>query len=242
MVAQQAGLQAQTAEFVERLRRSSGEVLASVVLYGSAASGDFVESRSDVNLLCIFDRLEPETLAAVGGVVQWWTREMHQRPPMVLTVEELTTSADVFAIETLDIKAQNKLLFGRDILQSVEVPMSLHRVQVEHELRILLLRLRQHFLLARGSREDLEKALARSSSSAITLVRHTLLALGITLVPAGRNALPVAAEKLGSDMGPISAVLDLHDGKGVDSDIEELYLKYMDVLSAVVKKIDGAAA
>lgn len=242
MVTQQADIQAQTAEFVERVRRSAGEVLASVVLYGSAASGDFVESHSDINLLCIFDRLGPETMAAVGGVVQWWTRELHHRPPMVLTVEELTRSADVFAIETLDIKEQNKLLFGRDILQSVEVPMGLHRVQVEHELRILLLRLRQHFLLARGSREDLEKALARSSSSAVTLIRHALIALGSKPVPAGRKALPFAAERLRSDMGPVSAVLDLHDGKRADSNVEELYLKYMDLLSAIVRMIDDAAA
>ena len=240
MVAERVNSQAvqeKIAEFIERLRRGAGEVLAAVVLYGSAASGEFIESRSDVNLLCVFDRLDPETLKTISGVVQWWSRDLHHRPPMVLTLEELEKSADVFAIETLDIKAQNKLLYGRDVLSSIQVPMNLHRVQVEHELRVLLLRLRQHFLLARTSREDLEKALARSASSAITLLRHALIVLEGS-APTGRQALPRAAEALGVDLNSISTVLDLHDGKRVESAIETIYWNYMATLSTVIEKID----
>lgn len=230
----------QIADFVERLRQAAGHNLISVVLYGSAATGTFIEQRSDVNLLCVLDRIDEGALSAVSTVVQWWSRELGNRPPMVLTLEELTASADVFAIETLDIKAQHKLLFGRDILGSVQVPMNLHRVQVEHEMRILVLRLRQHYILARGSSEDLQKALMRSASSAGTLLRHALIAVKGDSPATSRQAVPRVAETFGISASSVSTVLDLHDGKRIESNIDEIYRDYMAVLDTVVQKIDKA--
>ncbi len=40
-------------EFVDRLRQAAGENLQSVILYGSAAGGEFHPEFSNVNLLCI---------------------------------------------------------------------------------------------------------------------------------------------------------------------------------------------
>jgi predicted nucleotidyltransferase len=228
----------QISEFVERIRQAAGDNLVSVVLYGSAAAGNFIEQRSDVNLLCLLNNIDEGALNAISTVVQWWSRELRHRPPMVLTLEELTTSADVFAIETLDIKAQHKLLFGSDILGSVQVPMNLHRVQVEHELRILLLRLRQHYVLARGDSEELQKALARSASSAGTLLRHALIAVQGDSPANSREAIPGVAGKFGIDGAPVNTVFDLHDGKRIESNIEKLYLDYMAALDTVVQKID----
>lgn len=230
----------QISEFVDRLRQAAGDNLVSVVLYGSAAAGSFIEQRSDLNLLCLLNKMDEGALNAFSKVVQWWSRELRQRPPMVLTVEELASSADVFAIESLDIKAQHKLLFGRDILASVQVPMNLHRVQVEHELRILLLRLRQHYILARGNSEELQKTLARSASSAGTLLRHALIAVQGDSPANSRQALPGVAGKFGIDASSVNAVLDLHDGQRIESNIEKLYLDYMAALDTVVQKIDLA--
>ena len=39
-------------EFVERVQGAAGEDMVSVVLYGSAAQGDFHPEYSDLNLLC----------------------------------------------------------------------------------------------------------------------------------------------------------------------------------------------
>ena len=233
-------LDRQISDFVERLRQAAGDNLVSVVLYGSAATGAFIEQRSDINLLCILNRLDDGGLNALSTVVQWWSRELRYRPPMVLTQDELITSADVFAIETLDIQAQHKLLFGRDILVSVQIPMNLHRVQVEHELRVLLLRLRQHYILAYGSSDDLEKALVRSASSAGTLLRHALIAIQDDSPASSRAALPKVAERFGIDASSVNAVLDLHDGKRVESNIDKVYLNFLAALETVVQKIDRA--
>ena len=57
----------------------------------------------------------------------------------------MTHSADVFAIELLDIGQHHRVLFGEDPVADIEVPMNLHRVQVEHELRTALQKLRHIF-------------------------------------------------------------------------------------------------
>jgi hypothetical protein len=135
-------------ELVSRLQQACGDNLLSVVLFGSAAREDFHEEFSDVNLLIVLQDLKPSSFAPISTVMQWWSHEEKLRPPMIMTLEELRESADVFAIELLDIKESHKTLFGQDVAAAIEVPMNLHRIEVEHELRTTLLRLRHHLLLS----------------------------------------------------------------------------------------------
>jgi predicted nucleotidyltransferase len=90
-------------ELVTRLQQACGENLVSIVLYGSAAREDFHEEFSDVNVLVVLQHLEPSSFAAISAVLHWWSHQEKLRPPMIMTLEELRESADVFAIELLDI-------------------------------------------------------------------------------------------------------------------------------------------
>src|SRR5215475_15221520 len=90
-------------EFVAQLRASSGDNLTSVILYGSAAQGEFHPEYSDLNLLCVVRETSFSALARISAVVEWW-RAKKYHPPLVLTAEELKTTADVFSIEFLDMK------------------------------------------------------------------------------------------------------------------------------------------
>ena len=60
-----------------------------------------------------------------------------------MSEEEAHNSADSFPIEFRDMKDHRKLLFGVDVIADVKVDPKYHRVQVEHELRAKLFRLRQ---------------------------------------------------------------------------------------------------
>ncbi len=100
-------------EFVVRIRQAAGENLQSVILYGSAASGEFHPEFSNVNLLCVVREASYATLRAVAPVVEWWTRQK-RHAPLVLTGEEMERSADVFSIELLDMQQRHRVLFGAD--------------------------------------------------------------------------------------------------------------------------------
>jgi hypothetical protein len=121
-------------EFVSRMQQSAGANLQSVILYGSAANGEFHRDFSNVNLLCVLRESSFATLAAIAPTVKWWTGQKHHTP-LILTQEELQRSTDVFSIELLDMQQRHRVLFGEDFLSGLQIPMHLHRAQVEYELR-----------------------------------------------------------------------------------------------------------
>src|SRR5580700_11789371 len=122
------------AEFAKRLREAAKDNLVSVIVYGSAAAGDFHPEYSDLNLFCVLRDSSFSALQALAAVVKWWDRQK-QPPPLFMTRAELERSTDVFTIELLDIQQHHRVLFGADVLQGLRVPMQFHRVQVEYELR-----------------------------------------------------------------------------------------------------------
>ena len=128
-------------EFVSRLRVAAGANLQSVILYGSAADGEFHPDFSNVNLLCILRESSFAALTAIASAVEWWTKQKHHAP-LVLTERRIERSADVFSIEMLDMQQRHRLLFGDDVLSGLQVPMHLHRAQLEYELREKLILLR----------------------------------------------------------------------------------------------------
>src|SRR6185503_8783954 len=98
-------------QIVEKLRKALDLRLISVVLYGSATTGDHTEKFSDYNVLCILARITPTELRDVEPVFHWW-REQGNPSPLLLTEHELETSTDCFAIEFHDIRESHRILHG----------------------------------------------------------------------------------------------------------------------------------
>jgi predicted nucleotidyltransferase len=223
---------------VERLHEAASENLESILLYGSAARGNFHEVHSDLNVLCTLRSLRVEDLARVAGAVKWWTSVQKQPAPLFFTAEELRRAADVFAIELLDMQQSHRVLYGADVVSGINVPMNLHRIQVEHELRTLLLRLRQHFLLHAESQQELYAVLAKSSSSTRSLLRHTLIAFGEQPPATTGDLLARLAARTGANATGLEAVLSLRDSKGRDGDAAPLYGRYLTALESVIAALD----
>lgn len=226
-------------ELVERLTQAAGSNLRSVILYGSAVSQDFQPNISDINVLCVLRNSSFPALFAVLRTAKWWNRR-HQPVPLFMTREELENSADVFAIEFLDIKQRYQVLFGEDVLANLKIPMHLHRTQVEYELREKLLLLRQKALLTGGSERRLKTLLFESQTSFLTLFRHALIALG-EAPPAGkREAVRALAVRVGFDPSPLHKVLDARERKADlnNKEVEGVFASYVSVIEQVVAAVD----
>ncbi|MGB0036926.1 MAG: hypothetical protein WBP79_15760, partial [Candidatus Acidiferrales bacterium] len=178
-------MEAKLKELVEKLKSAAGDNLDAVVLYGSAVTGEFIARHSDLNILCIVARAGAADLEHLHSVAEWWNREGHPAP-LIFTLEELRRSADVFAIELLDIKHHHRILLGDDFLAKFEVPLDLHRLQVERELRTGWLRLRQAILCAPHKNKVLLGIMLESVSAFCVLFRHALMAIGAH-VPASKR-------------------------------------------------------
>jgi len=151
-------------EFVRRVREAGGSNVEGVILFGSAVAGDFHEGLSNVNLMCILRDTSLKALHALSPAAKWWDGKK-QTPPLCLTKQELQRSTDVFTIELLDMQQHHRVLFGDDPLKDLQIPMDLHRVQVEYELREKLILLRQHLMLADANEARLWEVVLRSVSS-----------------------------------------------------------------------------
>ncbi|MGB6897914.1 MAG: nucleotidyltransferase domain-containing protein, partial [Candidatus Acidiferrum sp.] len=91
-------------DLVSRMKEFAAENLESLILYGSAARGDFKQGHSDLNVLCVLRSLAARELTRVAPVVHWWTKDQHEPAPLFFTAEELRSCADVFSIELLDMQ------------------------------------------------------------------------------------------------------------------------------------------
>src|SRR5262249_3045684 len=136
-----------------------------------------------------------------------------QPAPLFVTARELERSTDVFTIELLDLQQNHRVLFGEDVLQGVQIPMDLHRVQVEYELREKLIFLRRGVLVAGKNGDRLMELMLRSVSSFATLFRHALIALGQIAPSSKREAIEKLGEHIGFDPAAILQVLALREGK-----------------------------
>lgn len=230
-------------QLVEKLKATAGTNLKAVVLYGSAAAGEFQPKYSDLNVLCVLERLEGAELEKLHVAAEWWTRKS-QPAPLVFTLQSLRDSADVFPIELLDIKASRRVLFGEDVFAKLQVPMNLHRVQLERELRINLIRLRQSYLAGPNKPGRLMGLMTASVSTFATLFRHALIAIGQEPPKPKREVLNGLAALLGFDAAPFHAILDVRERKRKESEVDAAvtFRGYLEGITRVVEEVDRRLA
>jgi predicted nucleotidyltransferase len=223
--------------FVSRLRDAADANLESVILYGSATSGDFRPGLSDLNIFCVLRDTSFSALQALEPAAKWWDSQK-QPAPLVMTREELERSADVFAIEWIDMRESHRVLYGSDVLANLQIPMHLHRVQVEYELREKLILLRQGFLLASGSDKKIWELTQRSAPSFSTLFRHALIALGEKPSASKAEMIQMLAKRAGFDPTAITEVLELRQRKASPGDVKRVCARYLAAIEHVTAAVD----
>jgi hypothetical protein len=228
-------------EFVKRVREAAGPNIESIVLFGSAVSGDFHPGLSNLNLFCVLRDSTFAGLQAMAPVAKWWDRQK-QPPPLCMTRAELERSTDVFSIELLDMQQHHRVLFGEDVVQGLRISTHVHRVQVEYELREKLILLRQQVLLASGNDSRLWDLLLRSVPSFGTLFRHALIALGDASPSGRREAVDALAKRVGFDLSAIHQALDVREHKAERKkiDINDLAARYLAAVEKVTAAVDAA--
>jgi predicted nucleotidyltransferase len=178
----------------------------SAILYGSAARGDFVPGRSDLNLMLIVDDLSPRALAALSAPFAAWAKSGYE-PPLVIGRPEWQRASDVFPIEITDMRAGYEVLRGTDPLAGLEVVPADLRHALERELRGKLLRLRQGYVAAAGEAEKLGSLAGRSAGTVMVLLRALLALLGRAVPREPVELAAAAAAAMGIEGEPLLNVI-----------------------------------
>jgi len=145
----------------------------SAVLYGSAARGDFVPGRSDINLMLVVDELSPAVLGTLGGAFAGWRKSRYD-PPLLISLAEWARATDVFPLEITDMRSAYRVLRGLDPLAALEVDRADLRRALEREFRGKLLRLRQGYVAGAGDPKALGTLAGQSAATVMVLLRGLL--------------------------------------------------------------------
>jgi hypothetical protein len=225
-------------ELVEGLSGALGERLASVLLFGSKASGEFREGHSMINVFFVVETVSGETLSLLAGPVRAWIKAGHP-PPVFVGKNELQAYADSLPIEFLDMQDHHKVLHGTDVLQALAVDRRSLRAQCAQELSVKLLKLRQARLLAGGDQKRLRALLLDSLPGVLTLFRAVLRLEAE--VPKGRKieAARELSRRVGLDGDVLERLWDLHLRRQSDSleDLAGPYLAAVEKVLLYVRKV-----
>jgi predicted nucleotidyltransferase len=226
-------------DFAQRMRTAAGPNLVAAILYGSVAAGDYLADYSDVNVLCVLRETSFAAIEALAPVMEWWSKQKN-RAPLLMGADEIQHSADVFSIEFLDMKRHYRVLWGEDVLAKLDVPLRLHRAQVEYELREKTIVLRQGLLSAGTNSNAKWDLLLRSLPAFGTLFRHALLAMGESPTGTKREAANLLADKLKIDGHVFGELLDIreHRIEKKSANVDDLFARYLKLVEQVTGAVD----
>jgi predicted nucleotidyltransferase len=131
---------------IDALRSALGDNLYSVVLYGSAARGDFVPGVSDLNILIVLNESTPAAHTAIAQAL----RSHANVEPFIIGRQGFLRTARAFPAKFAAIRRTARVVFGPDPLTGVPRFPELERFAAEQALRNVRLRLVHNFVKRSG--------------------------------------------------------------------------------------------
>jgi predicted nucleotidyltransferase len=187
-------VRAALASFSSAAQQTLGDDLVALVLFGSAADGR-LRSTSDVNLVVVMARCEPERLAALGDAYRL-TQAAIRLSAMFILESEIGAAADAFAVKFGDIAMRHVILYGRDVFGGLAVSRAASLYRVRQVLMNLLLRLRERYVAESLSLERLA-LVAADAVGPLRASAATLLQLRDDATVAPREALRLLTAETG---------------------------------------------
>jgi hypothetical protein len=235
-------MQQQFEAFIDDLRSTHGNNLVSVILYGSAAAGDFVKKRSDYNILIALTQITPEDLRKAHGSVREWVR-LGNPLPVYFTESELANAADVFPIEFNQMRAAHRVLYGPDLVARMNITNDNLRLQTEYELRSKLLQLRRQYIPASASIDSLKWLMSESLTSFAALFRAVLMLHAVDPPATKREVVAATANQLGINGVPFEKILHIRENN-FDEPLDEigcnqLFSDYLKEIERVIDAVDA---
>ena len=164
-------------QFEKDIRGLFGKETVSVIVYGSAATGEYVPKKSDINFLVVLTQEGLTHIQRVQKMVARWQR-LRISLPLFLTREYIQASLDSFPIEFLNMKTAYHVVWGDDVLADIAFRQEDLRLQCEREMKGKLLQLRQGFVMTRGRVGALRRLIVDSIVAFVSIFRALLYLKG----------------------------------------------------------------
>lgn len=233
-------------EFTRRLVGVYGADLVLVLLYGSAARGDYREGVSDLNLLVVLRDLDAAALRRGSALAREWVAEGNP-PPLMLSDDEWVGSADVFAIEYSDMRDAHVVLHGAEPFADFHIHWRDLRLQTEREMKSKKIQLRERYLFSADAPDELGRLLVQSLPTFLTLFRSALRLAGAEVPRDPERVIEAVAAQAGVDPTPLREVLRARRDGGTftpkgDGAVATGYLAAITGAAEWIDRLDGGDA
>lgn len=158
-------------KFIEELKNTLGENLVSVIAFGSQANVE--DAKSNLNLMIVTNELTAENLYEISKPVKKWVKGKNPIP-VIMNRDEWYSSFDVYAIEYADIKENYRIIYGEDLVPTICINKYFLRLQCESELKSLLLKYKNNFLMNVKSDREMKKVLNNVIKTLLVIFRSVL--------------------------------------------------------------------
>lgn len=233
--------QVAVAELVGAVQSLYGEALRAVVRFGSAVAGEVLPGQSDTNLLIIVDAVSLASLLTKAEPVQKWVAAGNPAP-LLLTLAEWRSSADIFAMEYADILHRHQVLLGTLPIDGIAVQAGDLRLHVEREAMGKLLQLRRAIMAVGGDRQKQLQLLVNGLSTLMVIFRGVARVAGAR-PPQDYIALSGQVALLaGFDAAPFERLVQ-HARRAVQipaSDVTSVLTGVLHAMERLVAFLDGA--
>lgn len=228
-----------TSNLINNLKEVFGEKLLSVILYGSCASSQCENKFSDINVIVVIENLLAADLKKANSALKDFMKTKNPLP-LFMDKEEWFNSCDVYPIEYSDIKERYSILYGEDIVKPLVLEKTNLRLQCEHEVKNLLIKLRQNYLAQSTNLKEIENLLKKSSKSFFALFRATLRLIEENVPFSHEEVINSLAEKVKIDKEVFIKLLDLRTNpKAIQKNEYEVTIqKLIDSTNEILRYID----
>lgn len=225
-------------QYLKQLQKDWGADLEGLLLYGSAARGDFITGRSNINFLVLVREHSVSGLQRAGQLHRQWGK--HQIvAPLLMTQEELSRSRHLFPLEYLQMQDHHVLLAGQDPFGPGQIENNELGWQCEQELLANLLRLRQRFVEGEGRAEAIQALLILSITAVLPCVRGLLRFIGQPSKGKDMQILECLPHALQFDATVLLEILQMKRGMNSPGSLEwpKVYERYLQSLEGLWKRV-----
>jgi hypothetical protein len=225
--------------YVQDVIKAFGDRLEAVLLYGSAARGDFLQGRSNLNVLLIVSSCELSVLKPYVPLHAKWGKEQIVTP-LFLTHDDLRASAAVFPLECQDIRDCHRLLWGKDPFVGFGVDHRYLAGEVLQGLRGNLVRLRQRLVEGEATGEAMTILLSLSITSLLPVLRGVQRLLDRPVLFDGESLLKDLEVCCETDLAALREAWSLKRGHSSPGRLEvpRLMDRYLESLGRLVVSVE----
>ena len=223
-------------KFIEELKDILKDKLEMVFVYGSKTGTPTYKLKDDADLIIVVQDLSSNDLKNCVKPVYKWTRR--NSVPVFMSMSEWFSSADVYPMEYADIKGNHHILYGSDLISSIEVKYDDLRLQCEREAKNMLMRFRKEYLLHARNKRIIEELLVASFKTAVVILKTILRLKNLPIGTNTAETIRAAAECGAIDAEFFTELLLFKEKQKKPADIGATARRFIDEADKLLKYTD----